>query len=59
MTPFDRLLSVPAHVHYVAYLMKDPPTDSREAYAAFEPPAIVSLTTITIKTSPSVSEPDR
>ncbi len=36
MTPFDRLLSVPAHVHYVAYLMKDPPTDSREAYAAFE-----------------------
>jgi uncharacterized membrane-anchored protein len=36
MTPFDRLLSVPAHMHYAAYLMKDPPADSREAYAAFE-----------------------
>lgn len=36
MTPFDKLLGVPAHVHYTAYLMKDPPSESREAHAAFE-----------------------
>jgi uncharacterized membrane-anchored protein len=36
MSPFDKLLAVPAHVHYTAYLMKDPPSESREAYAAFE-----------------------
>lgn len=36
MTPFDKLLAVPAHVHHTAYLMKDPPSESREAHAAFE-----------------------
>lgn len=36
MTPFDKLLSVPAHLHHTAYLMKDPPSESREAHAGFE-----------------------
>jgi uncharacterized membrane-anchored protein len=35
MTPFDRLLSVPAHVHHTAHLMKDPPSESRAAREAF------------------------
>jgi uncharacterized membrane-anchored protein len=35
MTPFDRLLSVPAHMHHAAYLMKDPPSESRAARDAF------------------------
>jgi uncharacterized membrane-anchored protein len=33
--PFERLLSVPAHVHHTAYLMKDPPSESRAAREAF------------------------
>lgn len=36
MTPFQRLLSVPAHLHHTAYLMKDPPSESRAARDAFE-----------------------
>lgn len=36
MTPFDKLLSVPAHMHHTAYLMRDPPAESRQAHAAFE-----------------------
>lgn len=36
MTRFDRLLAVPAHMHHTAYLMKDPPSESRDAHAAFE-----------------------
>jgi uncharacterized membrane-anchored protein len=35
MIPFERLLSAPAHVHHTAYLMKDPPSESRAARAAF------------------------
>ncbi|HET8760994.1 MAG TPA: DUF3422 family protein [Nitrospiria bacterium] len=35
MIPFDRLLSVPAHIHHAAYLMKDPPSESRAARDAF------------------------
>ena len=35
MMSFDRLLSVPAHVHHTAYLMKDPPSESRAAREAF------------------------
>ncbi|MFZ5862028.1 MAG: DUF3422 family protein [Nitrospirota bacterium] len=35
MSPFDRLLSVPAHVHHSAHLMKDPPAESRAAREAF------------------------
>ncbi len=36
MTPFDKLLSAPAHVHHTAYLMRDPPAESRQAHLAFE-----------------------
>jgi hypothetical protein len=35
MMPFERLVSVPAHVHHTAYLMKDPPSESRAAREAF------------------------
>ena len=35
-TSFERALGVPAHLHHMAFLMKDPPSESRAARAAFE-----------------------
>ncbi|MEO5658146.1 MAG: hypothetical protein ABIO65_00005, partial [Nitrospiria bacterium] len=36
LLPFERMLSAPAHVHHTAFWMKDPPSESRLARAAFE-----------------------